>query len=127
MKRALILIVTLAVLTFGGGFWLDHLQQKTALAYLDQLTLIRQLIMEDDMEAAISQQADLHADWQQDAHWLNTLLDHHHTRDVESALRHLSTSLQEKDRMQSLLAMEEVMDAFEEVAQRDMAVWENIM
>ena len=127
MRRALILILTLSLLTFGGGLWLDHLQQKTALAYLDQLALIRQLIMDDDMEAAISGQTELHAAWQKDAHWLNALLDHHHTRDVESALRHLSTSLQEKDRMQSLLAMDEVIDAFEEVAQRDMAAWENIM
>ena len=127
MRRALILILTLSLLTFGGGLWLDHLQQKTALAYLDQLSLIRQLIVEDDMEGAISGQTELHTAWQKDAHWLNTLLDHHHTRDVEAALRHLSTSLQEQDRMQSLLAMDEVIDAFEEVAQRDMAAWENIM
>lgn len=127
MKRALILILTLSLLTFGGGLWLDHLQQKTAMAYLDQLSLIRQMIMDDDMEKAASEQAMLHVSWQTDAHWLNTLLDHHHTRDVEAALRHLSTSLQEKDRMQSLLAMDEVIDAFEEVAQRDMAAWENIM
>ena len=127
MKRALILIVTLAVLTFGGGFWLDHLQQKTALAYLDQLTLIRQLIMEDDMEAAISQQADLHADWQQDAHWLNTLLDHHHTRDVESSMRHLATTLQEQNRLHALLALDDLTDSLEEVAQWNMAFWENIM
>lgn len=127
MKRALILIVTLSVLTFGGGLWLDHLQQQTAMTYLDQLALIRTLITEDDMEAAIGEQAKLHAGWQKDAHWLNVLLDHHHTRDVESALRHLATSLQEKNRMQALLAMDEVVDAFEEVAQRDMAVWENIM
>ena len=127
MKRALILILTLSLLTFGGGFWLDHLQQKTALRYLDELTLIRQFILADDMEAAVSKQTELHNAWQQDAHWLNTLLDHHHTRDVESALRHLSTSLQERNRMQSLLALDEVIDAFEEVAQRDMAAWENIM
>ena len=103
------------------------LRMKKVLTYLDQLALIRTLITEDDMEAAISEQAKLHAVWQKDAHWLNVLLDHHHTRDVESALRRLSTSLQEKNRMHSLLAMDEVVDAFEEVAQRDMAVWENIM
>lgn len=127
MKRALILILSLSILTFGGGIWLDHLQQKTALGYLDQLVLIRQLIMDQDMENAASQQADLHAEWQRDAHWLNMLLDHHHTRDVESALRHLSTALQEKNRMQALLAVDETADAFEEVAQRDMAIWENVM
>lgn len=127
MKRALILILTLSLLTFGGGMWLDRLQQKTAMTYLDQLTAIRQLIMADDMEAAISGQTELHTAWQRDAHWLNTLLDHHHTRDVEAALRRLSTALQEKERLQSLLAMDEVLDAFEEVAQRDMAAWENIM
>ncbi len=123
----MILILTLSILAFGGGSWLDHLQQRTAVVYLDQLSQIRQLIVDHDMEAAISSQTALHAEWQKNSHWLNALLDHHHTRNVESAMRHLSTSLQEENRMQSLLAMDELLDAFEEVAQRDMAAWENIM
>lgn len=127
MKRALILIITLSLLSFGAGGWLDHLQQSTAMRYLDGFYHIRQLIMDEDWESAASEQAYLHALWQHDAHWLNYLLDHHHTRDVEAALGHLATSLQEKNRMQALLAMDEVIDALEEVAQRDMAIWENIM
>ena len=127
MKRALILIITLSLLSFGAGGWLDHMQQTTAMRYLDGLYHIRQLIIDENWEAAGSEQAYLHALWQHDAQWLNYLLDHHHTRDVESSMGHLATSLQEQNRIHALLAMDEVIDALEEVAQRDMAIWENIM
>ena len=127
MKRAVILIITLTALTFGCGWQLDRLQQRTAMGYLDRLYTIRQLIMADDLESAASEQSYLHTLWQKDAHWLNALLDHHHTRDVESAMRHLSTALQEKSRLHALLAMDDLADALEEAAQRDMAMWENRM
>lgn len=127
MKRALILILSLSVLTLGCGLWLDKLQQKTAAEYLDELYLIREQITAGDMSSAAQAQARLHARWDRDAHWLNFLLDHHHTRDVESALRHLSTTLEEQERLHALLAMDELIDALEEVAQRDMAIIENIL
>jgi len=127
MKRALILIITLTVFTFGSGWLLDGMQQRTAMRYLSGLYHIRQLVLADDLEAAASEQAHLHACWQKDAHWMNGLLDHHHTRDVESALRHVATALDEKSRLHSLLALDEVIDALEEIAQRDMAVIENIL
>ena len=127
MKRALILIVSLCLLTMGCGWRLDALQQRTALMYLDQLTTIRQLVQDGQMEEATSQQSLLQTRWQRDAHWLNFLLDHHHTRDVEAALRHLSTALQEQERLHALLAVDELTDALEEAAQRDMAILENIL
>ena len=127
MKRAFILIITLSVITLGCGMWLDKLQQKTAATYLDGLYHIRKLIVADDLKLASAKQADLHAMWEHDAHWLNFLLDHHHTRDVESALRHLATTLEEQERIHALLAMDELIDALEEVAQRDMAIIENIL
>lgn len=127
MRRALVLILTLCLLTFGCGWWLDHLQQRTAETYLDRLSHIRQLIVEGDLETAASEQAAFHVQWQHDAHWLNYLLDHHHTRDVESSIRHLSTALLAQDRIHALLATDELTDALEEVSQRDVAIWENIM
>ena len=127
MKRALILIIILSALTFGCGWWLDGLQQRTAADYLDRLSHIRQLVTAGETEAAISEQTALYIRWKNDAHWLNFLLDHHHTRDVEAALRHLATVLQEDAHLQSLLAIDELTDALEEVAQRDTAVLENIL
>jgi len=127
MKRALILIIILSVLTFGGGWWLDYRQQSTAMKYMNGLYSIRQLIQNGEMENALNEQAYLHALWQHDAHWLNALADHHHTRDVEASMRHLATALQEKNRAQALWAMDELIDTFEEFSQRNMAVWENIM
>ena len=127
MKRALILIIALSALTFGGGFWLDNRQQSTAMQYLNGLYGVRQLIQNGEMMDALSEQAYLHALWQHDAHWLNALADHHHTRDVESFMRHLATALQEQNRAQALWAMDDLIDAFEEISQRNMAAWENIM
>jgi hypothetical protein len=108
-------------------YGLDGLQQKTAATYLDGLYHVRELIVADELACAAQEQAYLHALWQHEAHWLNFLLDHHHTRDVESALRHLATTLEERERIHALLAMDELIDALEEVAQRDVAVIENIL
>ena len=127
MRRALILIIVLSLLSFGGGLWLDHLQQQTAITYLHKLALIQTQIKQDQTAAALHELSLFHSAWQHDAHWLNYLLDHHHTRDVESSLRHLSTALNEHDRTQALLAADELTDALEEVAQRDLPLWENIM
>ena len=44
MKRALILIITLTVFTFGSGWLLDGMQQRTAMRYLSGLYHIRQLV-----------------------------------------------------------------------------------
>lgn len=127
MKRALILILTLSTLTFGCGWWLDGLQQRTALRYLDGLDAVRASILTGEMDDALREQAYLHALWINDAHWLNCLIDHHHTRDVDGAMRRLSSALEEQNRLAALLTLDEAIDALEEVAQRDMAVWENIL
>ncbi len=127
MRRAMILITTLTLLTFGFGWRLDKLQHDTALRYLEQLEGVRQSLLADDMETARAEQAYLHALWQHDAHWLNCLIDHHHTRDVEGAMLRLATALQEENRLVSLLLLDETMDALAEVAERDLAELENIL
>ena len=127
MKRALILIITLSVLTFGCGAWLDAMQQKTARSYLDGLQALRQQLLSGHTDLARAQQTYLHALWQRDAHWLNALIDHHHTRDVDGMMRKFATTLEQDDRTEALLALDELMDALEEVTQRDRALWENIL
>lgn len=127
MKRALILIITLTLLTFGCGSWLDALRRSTAQRYLDGLYQVQSAVLSSDMDAAIREQAYLHALWLHDTHWLNALIDHHHTRDVDSGMRRLATSLDQRDKLTSLLMLDEVIGALEEVAQRDVGVWENIL
>lgn len=127
MKRALILIITLSLVTFGCGAWLDDLQQKTALGYLDGLHALRRQLAAGQMEAARAEQAFLHALWQRDAHWLNYLIDHHHTRDVDGMMRRLATTLEENARTEALLALDDLMGALEEVAQHNCALLENIL
>lgn len=127
MKRALILIITLTTLTFGCGWWLDSLRRSTAHRYLDGLYQVQEAVLDDAMDDAIREQAYLHALWLHDAHWLNALIDHHHTRDVDGGMRRLATSLEQRDKLAALLMLDEVLDALEEVAQRDLAVWENIL
>lgn len=127
MKRALILILSLTVLTFGCGWWLDTLERDTAMRYVEGLYQVRESVLADQMDDALRDQAYLHAMWQHDSHWLNSLIDHHHTRDVNGALQRLTTALEEKHRLASLLTLDEAIDALEEVAQRDLAIWENIL
>ena len=127
MRRALILILILSGISFCGGMWLDHLQQQTAETYLEKLMLIQACIRQNQADAALQQLSHFHSTWQHDAHWLNYVLDHHHTRDVESSMRQLATALQEHNRTESLLAADELTDALEEIAQRDLPLWENIM
>ena len=127
MRRALILIITLALFTFGCGFWLDMLQRDTAEAYLEGVSAIREAVMDGRMDDAAMDQAHLHAMWQHDSAWLNCLISHHHTRNVGSALLKLSTGLELESRVLSLMALDEAQDALEEVATSDLPVWENIL
>ena len=127
MRRALLLITLLTVFTFGCGLSLDHLQQKTALRYLDNLHGVRLKVLEGQMDAAAHEQAYLHALWQHDAKWLNCLIDHHHTRDVEGALLKLATALEQSWPDEALIAIDEAADALDEVARSDQPYWENIL
>lgn len=87
MRRALILIITLTALTFGCGMWVDHLQSETALTYLKGIHTIRAAVLEGRLQDAAMEQAYLHAMWQHESSWLNCVISHHHTRDVNSADR----------------------------------------
>ena len=127
MRRALILIIVLTVGTFGFGWWLDHQQQQTAENYMEQIAQVRQSVLEDHMERARREEAFLHASWQQDSRWLNCLVDHHHTRDISGALLKLATALEMNWQDQALLAVDEALDALEEVAQNELPKWENIL
>ncbi|MBR6569894.1 MAG: DUF4363 family protein [Clostridia bacterium] len=127
MKRALILIITLTLLTFGCGWGLDTLQHRTAENYLDGLYELRQTIRAGRMDDALLEQAYLHALWQHDAHWMNSLMNHCHTRDVDGAMQRLATALEERSRLASLLLLDEVIDLMEEVSLQNRYLWENIM
>jgi len=127
MKRALILIISLTLLTFGTAWGLDTLQRRTANSYLDGLYELRQTIRTGRMDEALLEQAYLHALWQHDAHWMNCLMDHCNIRDVDGVMTRLSTALEEENRLFSLLMLDEAIDLLEEVAQKDRMIWENIM
>ena len=127
MKRALVLIVVLTAGTFGCGWWLDHLQQHTACRYLAMLDEVRTAVLDSRMDDARREESHLHALWQHDAGWLNTLISHHHTRDVNSALLKLATALEMNWHERAILALDEARDALDEVAHSDLPAWENIL
>jgi len=127
MKRALTLIITLTLLTFGCGWWLDSLQRSTALNYLERLQTLRDGIRAEEMDDALRRLTALHSQWQEDAHWLNLLSDHHNTRDVDGILQRLTTALEENNRLTALLILDEAIDTLEEVAQKDHYPLENIL
>lgn len=127
MRRALILIISITVLGFGGAMWLDHLQQSTAMGYLQALEGVRSCVRAGRLEDARQEERYLHALWQHDARWLNALVDHHHTRDIGGALVRLATALELDWEREAIMALDEAQDALEEVAQSEQARWENIL
>lgn len=127
MKRALILIITLSIATFGVSAWVDALQIRAAEGYLEQLHALRQRILTLKPADALDDHARLHERWQKDAHWLNCLSDHFYTRDADSIFRRLKTALEQNDRLEALLTLDDLIDEMEEVAQKDRKMWENII
>ena len=115
MKRAYILIITLTLLTFGSGFWLDHWQKETAERYAHQLWQIRQDAASGRMEAAAREQAYVHALWQHDVRWLNYLVDQQHTRNAANAMTRLSTALEQGWQKEALMALDDLLGAFWEI------------
>ena len=115
MKRAYILIITLTLLTFGSGFWLDHWQKETAERYALQLWQIREDTANGRMEEAQREQAYVHALWQHDVKWLNYLVDQQHTRNAANAMTRLSTALEQGWQKEALMALDDLLGAFWEI------------
>lgn len=127
MRRAVILIVALTVLSVGLSVWLDLSQRNTARGYMDSFGLVREALEQGKMDEAAQEQAYLHARWQHDAKWLNCLISHHHTRAVNTAMLELATALEQRWPDEALRALDRVMDALGDVASSDFASLENIL
>lgn len=115
MKRAYILIITLTLLTFGSGVWLDTVQKQTAERYARQVWAVRQNVEGNRLEKAEREQAYIHALWQNDVQWLGYLVDQQHTRNATNAMIRLSTALREGWQKEALMALDELLGAFQEL------------
>ena len=115
MRRAIILIITLSVLCFGSGHYLDCLRQNTALSYLQEVESLRQLVLDQRWQEAAAQERLLTARWQHDASWLKCLISHQHIRDIDAALLRLSTSLTHQWPDEALPALDEAYLALNEL------------
>ena len=127
MRRALILIFSLTLLTFGLGFWTDTRQRQAADEYIGMLENVRAAVIGMRMDDALREQAYVYALWQQDSRWLNCLISHHHTRAVNSALLHMATALEMGWRQEALIALDEAFDALTEVRDGEFATLRNIL
>lgn len=127
MKRALILILLLTALTFGGGTWLDHLQKRTAASYLQGMETIRRAVLNGSMDQAAGEQAYWHALWQHDSNWLNAIISHQHTRDVNAGMTRVATALEMGWRDEAIRALDDTSDALAEIAVSNLPLWENIL
>ena len=127
MRRALILILTLTLLCFGSGVYLDHLRQETAQGHLKELEALRQLVLDGRWDDAAQQERLLTAHWQKDARWLKCLISHQHTREVDAALLRLSTGISQRWMEESLPALDEAHEALREVYDGHMPVLENVV
>lgn len=127
MRRALILIIGLTVLTFGLGIWTDLRQRDTADRYIGMLEEVRADVLAMRMNEALREQAYVYALWQQDSAWLNCLISHHHTRAVNSAMLHLGTALEMEWQQEALIALDEAYGALVEVRDGEFAKVRNIL
>lgn len=127
MRRAITLVIVLTVFSFGLSLWTDLCQRDTARRYLDALAELRGLLLENRIEEAEDEQAYLYAIWQHDAKWLNCITSHHHTRAVNTAMLKLTTALEQGWRDESLRALDEVMDALEDIETSDFTTLENVL
>lgn len=127
MRRALILIIGLTVLTFGLGICTDLHQRAAADRYIGMLHQVRSAVMERRMDDARREQAYVYALWQQDARWLNFLISHHHTRAVNTALLHMTTALEMGWKQDALVALDDAYDALIDVRDGEFATLWNIL
>lgn len=127
MRRAITLVIVLTVLSFGLSLWTDLCQRNTACGYLEALSGLRGMLLDNRLDEAAAEQAYLYAVWQRDAKWLNCITSHHHTRAVNTAMLKLTTALEQRWRDESLRALDEVTDALEDIQTSDFATLENIL
>lgn len=127
MRRAIILIVTMLVLSIGFGLWMDLSQRAVAREYLGSAEVVRTLLITGESEKAAEEQAYLHAKWQHDAMWLNRLISHHHTRAVTTAMVELATALEQGWQDEALRALDKLNDALKDVEESDFPSLENIL
>ncbi|MDD3334023.1 MAG: DUF4363 family protein [Eubacteriales bacterium] len=127
MRRAVLLIVILTVVSVGLGLWMDFSQRDVAREYLDGAAQIRSLLLEAQWEKATYEQAYQYARWQGDAKWLNCFLSHHHTRAVSTAMVELGSALEYGWEDEALRALDQLEDALGDVESSDFPHWENIL
>lgn len=127
MRRALILIISLSLLSFGSGYALDHLRQRTAEQYLAHTEEVRQLALAARWQEAQAQARLIYARWQQDERWLKCLISHHHTRAVEAGFLRLDTALANRWADEALPAADDLYLALVEIRDDHMARLENVL
>lgn len=127
MRRAIILIVVLSIIGFGGGAWMDRVQSNTAESYQGNVSLIRQWMKQGDTEKAAIEQARLYSKWEVDAKWLNCFISHHHTRAVSQALQELSTAFEFGWEDEIYRALDRTRDALMDVQCGDRLTIENVL
>ena len=127
MRRALILIITLTLLSFGSGFYLDRYVERTAQEYQRELETLRQSLLSGRWQDAKEQEHFLHARWQQDARRLKLIISHDLTREVSRALLRLSTGLDRQWTDEALPALDEAQTALTEIGSGHLPLWENVL
>lgn len=125
MKRAIILITVLTVLSLAVGISIDLFQATTAENYLRELPSIRKSVLQEDMVAAYELQSLLHANWQHDAGVMNHFISHRHTRAVSKAMYELATAIEMNWQKEALQAIDALENALTDVQSGDFYKWEN--
>jgi len=127
VRRAVILILVMAVLGTVCGLWMERSLDGICAFYLEETEALRRLVKEGSLPQALERQAKLYARWQGEERKLKAMVSHHHTRAAAEALLALTTSLEEGWRMEALLRLDALEDALVDLRSDTRLKWENVL
>lgn len=125
-RKILIMAATLAILLM-----LSLLEQTIVLRITNRALENAQTVMahirEDEMEEAIKKAQEMDVSWDEQAKWLELMVDHSSTDEVRYAFSRLIAALEQKDPATAMVYACELEGALEHVYERQELTIENIL
>ncbi len=121
------MIVSLTVLSLAISLTSDLMEHHTAGLYLQDLYALRDAALKDDQATVKDLHEKLRRDWDQDAVWLNCIINHHYTRAVQEQMLALHTAIQQGWQEEVLKVVDRLEAAFIDIESADFCRWENFL
>ncbi len=125
-RKILIMAATLAILLM-----LSLLEQTIVLRITNRTLENAQIVMDhiraDEMDSAIKKAQEMDVSWDEQAKWLEMMVDHSSTDEVRYAFSRLIAALEQKDPATAMVYACELEGALEHVYERQALTIENIL